>query len=203
MPGALNTPAPIVLARPPPPPQEDVIEDMPAAARIRDTPGVEELTIDDLSAATVKDMTPEEMDDLFGKIKDKVTGGVGDAIGELKNAKNKIAGLQNELQDAMSVLNKIKDFIVNFPNVIKNEVLKIVDKVKDVVNDALKEVKGAFAWVGKIKDFWNRFKGWIISVACTVVLVCSAAILGPFIMPLLSGLSALRSAGSTFANTVK
>ena len=193
--GAVNTPAPVVSQPPPapPPPRQ------PAAAApvmtIEDTPP-EQL------AATAADQ-----EDLFGKIKDGLSNAAGTVaggtVGVVNKLKDEVTKLKDELEDARGVIDKIGNFFKNFPNMIKDEFEKIIGKIKGVVNEALKPFKAAIEWLSKIKDVWNRFKGWIISVCCTVVLVCSAAILGPFIMPLLSGLSALRSMGNTYAAAVQ
>lgn len=214
--GAVNTPAPVVVSEAPPaaakgPPPQLTIEDTPATARTEEPP---QLTIEDIPATAAatqrRQRTAEEqqeLDDLFKKIKN-LGGNIGDkvkdgTVGAVNKIKEELEDVKRELDDARGVINKVGDFFKNFPNMIKNEFEKIINKIKDLVDVALKPFKAAAAWLQKIPEIWNKFKGWIISVCCTVVLVCSAAILGPFIMPLLSGLSALRSAGNTYAAAVQ
>lgn len=135
----------------------------------------------------------------FGKIVDKIEGGT---VGAVNKIKEELQDVKRELDDARGTINKVGDFFKNFPNMIKNEFEKILGKIKDIINDALKDIKAAFAWVGKIKEFWKKFKGWIISVVCTVAVLCFVAIVGPLIMPLLSFLTSFRSAGSSMATAM-
>jgi hypothetical protein len=145
----------------------------------------------------------QEIDDNpFRKIKD-IGGKVSDGtLGAVDKIKNELNDVRRELDDARGTLDKVKNFITDFPNLIKREFEKIIDKIKGIVNDALKDIKAAFAWVGKIKEFWNKFKGWIISVACTVAVLCFIALIGPLIIPAFTFLRTLRSAGNTVANSV-
>jgi hypothetical protein len=165
----------------------------------------QELTIEDIRSRPKLQQTPDDfkigkinIGNPVDKIKDGATAAFNKVKGELEDVKR-------ELEDAKGTINKVGDFIKNFPNLIKNEFEKILDKVKGVVNDALKDIKAGFAWVnkvkeffGKVKEFFVKFKGWIITVAIVVCVLCMI----PILTPLFQLLMTIRSAGSSVANSV-
>lgn len=104
----------------------------------------------------------------------------------------------------LMVVGGIVDKAKNTDDVAKNlvkaatrEVGEVVSKAKNeitkIVNEAKDEVTKITRVLDALENFWNKAKWWLLVLGC----VCCLAVTGPFLWPLLMGLSAARSAVST------